>query len=45
MRYYELAIFFIALQYQYKMMWKRFIVQSSENEKYDVKEIQPALEA
>jgi radical SAM superfamily enzyme YgiQ (UPF0313 family) len=34
LRYLDLAVFFIALLYQYKMMWKRFVIRSVENEKY-----------
>jgi radical SAM superfamily enzyme YgiQ (UPF0313 family) len=44
LRYLDLAVFFIALLYQYKMMWKRFVVRSTENEKYIIKETQTIIE-
>ena len=34
LRYLDLAVFFIALLYQYKMMWKRFEIRSEKQEEY-----------
>lgn len=44
LRYAELAVFFMALMYQYKMMLKRFVMNSEENGKYLVIDSQSAIE-
>ena len=44
LRYLNLAMFFIALLYQYKMMWKRFDNRTAENDQYIEKESQQVVE-
>ena len=44
LRYFDLAAFYIALLYQYKMMWKKFIKNHEENNKSVLEESRSAVE-